>query len=105
MRTTTIACLLITIVASDAVAQEANRWIRTDKTLYDYISSGYELKARTDNSYVSMNVNATFVVQMFLQKGSSLVNCVSYGQPLREAYHLATGNSQFPKPVCLMLSK
>jgi hypothetical protein len=94
------------VIAQRLAQSPVTQWNRTDKSMYDYISEGYVLKAKSENSAVTTPMTLLLVQMYILQKAGSVVKCHEYSMGLRDSFERAPAqNSPIPDPVCFILTQ
>jgi hypothetical protein len=94
------------VIAQHLAQSSVTQWDRTDKSMHDYISEGYELKAKSDNSAVPAPTTLLLIQMYMLQKAGSMVKCHEYSMGLRDSFERAPAqNSPIPDPVCFILTQ
>jgi hypothetical protein len=64
--------------SASASAQQDVQWQHMNKSLFDLVSEGYELKALVSNEAASRMLDRPIYIIYYLQKIASLVRCFEY---------------------------
>jgi hypothetical protein len=85
---------LAVLSSASASAQQDVQWQLINKTFFDLISEGYELKSLVSNEAASRMLDRPIYIIYFLQKQTSLVRCLEYLPENAQAWATEPGRCQ-----------
>ena len=94
MRAASLAFGLAVLSSASGSAQQDVQWQHINKSLFDLISDGYELKALVSNEAASRMLDRPIYIVYYLQKPTSLVRCFEFLPENARAWATEPGQCQ-----------
>jgi hypothetical protein len=94
LRAASLVCGLTVLSSASVSAQQDVQWQYINKTLFELISEGYELKALLSNEAASRMLDRPIHIIYYLQKPTSLVRCFEYLPENAHAWATEPGRCQ-----------